>query len=79
MSKSANITTSLDCNSPPCSSPVLYGRRITNSHEFINVQAAVMKDLLAGKISAKEANAINRDSRKILKMFKAVARAKAAR
>ncbi|MGC2077224.1 MAG: hypothetical protein WA728_14545 [Xanthobacteraceae bacterium] len=50
--------------------PILYGRRITNSHEFVNVQAAVMRDLLAGKISVKEANAVARDSRKILKMFR---------
>jgi hypothetical protein len=52
--------------------PVLYGRRITNPHEFINVQAAVMRDLLAGRISVKEANAVNRDSCWILKMFEAV-------
>lgn len=52
--------------------PVLYGRRITNTAEFREGNIAAMSDLLAGRISVKEANAINREARQILKMFQAV-------
>jgi hypothetical protein len=56
--------------------PVLYGRRIENTDDFIQANWAVSRDLLAGKITIKEANAINRESRKILKMFQAVVAAR---
>jgi hypothetical protein len=49
--------------------PILYGRRITNIQEFIDANWAVSRDLLAGKITVKEANAANREAGKILKMF----------
>jgi hypothetical protein len=52
--------------------PVLYGQRITNSAEFIEAQTAAWRDLIAGRISVKKANTINREARKILKMFQAV-------
>jgi len=51
--------------------PVLYGRRITNTAEFIAAQSAVIADLLAGRISVKQANAISR-KRGTLRMFQAV-------
>jgi len=51
--------------------PILYGLRITNTREFMDANWAVSRDLLAGKITTKEANAANREARKILKMFKA--------
>jgi hypothetical protein len=50
---------------------VLYGQRITNSAEFIEAQTAAWRDLIAGRISVKKANTINREARKILKMFQA--------
>jgi hypothetical protein len=40
--------------------PILYGRRVTNTREFKDVLVAVMADALAGRITPKEANAINR-------------------
>jgi hypothetical protein len=52
--------------------PILYGRRIRNTGEFIEVQTAAMIDLLAGRISVKEANAINLEAGAILKKFQAV-------
>jgi hypothetical protein len=51
-------------------SPILYGRRITNIREFMDANWAVSRDLLAGRISVKEANAINREAREILKRLK---------
>jgi hypothetical protein len=49
--------------------PVLYGRRITNSEEFIATQMAVLDDIRNGRISTKEARAINRQASAIVKMF----------
>jgi len=54
--------------------PVLHGRRITNSDEFKRALIAISADLLTGRISLKEANALNREGRKILKMFQALVR-----
>ena len=54
--------------------PVLYGRRITNSHDLIRANLAIIEALQAGEISYKEANALNREGRKILKMFQSVVR-----
>jgi hypothetical protein len=58
--------------------PVLYGRRITNTRDFIDAQTAAMRDLLAGRISVKKANAVNREAREILKMFRAAVLAQKA-
>ena len=52
--------------------PILYGRRITNTRDFIDAQTAAMRDLLAGRISVREANAVNREARQILKAIQAV-------
>jgi hypothetical protein len=52
--------------------PILYARRITNTREFKDVLVAVMADVIAGRITPKEANAINRKARDILKTVQAV-------
>lgn len=48
--------------------PTLHGRRITNIHQFKKALVAASADLVAGRISLKQANAINREARAILKM-----------
>jgi hypothetical protein len=48
----------------------LYGRRITNSHEFKDAMFAAMADAISGKISVREAREINRKASTFLKIFK---------
>jgi hypothetical protein len=49
--------------------PVLYGRPITNTRDLTDVLTSVMADVVAGRITPKEANAINREARDILKII----------
>lgn len=58
--------------------PILHGHCIRNSREFKDALVAASADLLAGRISLKQANAINREARVILKMFLAVVSADSA-
>jgi hypothetical protein len=50
---------------------VLYGRRIKNTGDLKDALCAAMADTLAGRITPKEANAINREAGKMLKTLKA--------
>jgi hypothetical protein len=51
--------------------PVLYGRRIKNTGDLKDALFAAMADVVAGRITPKEGNAIDREARQILKIVKA--------
>jgi hypothetical protein len=55
--------------------PILRGRRIRNTGEFMDVMNSTAADVIAGRITTKEANAIAREGREILKTIEAVMRA----
>jgi hypothetical protein len=56
--------------------PILYGRRIKNTGDFKHALMTVSADVVAGRITPKEGNAINREAREILKLFKAAVSAR---
>jgi hypothetical protein len=52
--------------------PVVRGRLVTNTRDLNALLVATMTDVAAGRITTKEANAINREAREVLKIVKAV-------
>jgi hypothetical protein len=54
--------------------PILRGRTITNTKDLMAVMSATMADAMGGRITPKEARAINREAREILKLIRVVVR-----